>query len=57
MYGLFFLLPFGVINAPFTFYKSTSNVYHDRIDKFLLLYLDDILVYSEDANILEHYLI
>ena len=48
-YGTFewLVLPLGLTNTPATFEKLMNSVFSDMLDKRLLVYLDDILVYSE----------
>jgi hypothetical protein len=48
-YGLFewTVMPFGLCNAPATFQSMVNAIFSDMIDHFLIVYLDDILVYSE----------
>ena len=57
-YGLFefTVLPFGLCNAPSTFQRLMHSVFHDVLDKFILSYLDDILVYSPTAEAHEQHL-
>lgn len=45
-------MPFGLQNAPATFQRLMQNIFRDEILQTLLVYLDDIIVYSE--NILDH---
>ena len=40
-------MPFGLVNAPATFQRIMSNIFRDEIFKYVVCYLDDILVYSK----------
>jgi hypothetical protein len=42
----FMVMPFRLTNAPVTFCNLMKDVFHDYIDKFVVVYLDDIVVYS-----------
>ena len=52
-YGLYeyTVLPLGLCNAPSTFQRLMNDVLGDYIDKFALVYLDDILVYSRTEDV------
>jgi deoxyuridine 5'-triphosphate nucleotidohydrolase len=40
------VMPFGLCNAPATFQQTMNQIFSDLIDKCLVVYLDDILVFS-----------
>jgi len=48
-YGLFeyTVMPFGLCNAPGTFQHYMNDTFRDFLDKFLIIYLDDLLIYSD----------
>ena len=43
----FIVLPFGLKNAPGFFMSTTNEISSEFIDKFVTVYLDDILIYSK----------
>ena len=48
----FLVLPFGLCNAPSTFMNLMQDVLADYLDKFVIGFLDDILIYS--STLKEH---
>ena len=44
------MLSFGLTNAPTTFQAVINDICRQNIGKFVLVYLDDILVFSKTAE-------
>ena len=42
----FNVLPFGLTNAPATFMRAMHEIFHDLLDSCVVIYLDDILIFS-----------
>ena len=46
----FLVLPFGLTNAPATFMHLMHSIFREQLDDFIVMFLDDILVYSRDLS-------
>jgi hypothetical protein len=52
----FTVVTFGLLNAPAVFMSLMNGVFRDYLDKFVIIFLDDILVYSRTKEEHEQHL-
>jgi len=46
----FTAMPFGLTNAPAAFKDLINRVFRPHLDKFILVFIDNILIYSKDKE-------
>ena len=49
-------MSFGLTNAPAYFMNLINKVFMDELDKFVVVFIDDILIYSKSAQEHEQHL-
>ena len=52
----FLVMPFGLTNAPAVFMDLMNRVFRPYVDQFVVVFIDDIVVYSKDAREHEQHL-
>ena len=46
------VIPFGLTNVPRVFQHMANDIFRDLLDICLIIYLDDLLVYSKTQEVL-----
>ena len=52
----FLVLPFGLTNAPTAFMALMNRVFHEYLDHFVIVFIDDILIFSKSMEEHEEHL-
>ena len=52
----FLVLPFGLTNAPAAFMGMMNSVFKPYLDRFVIIFIDDILIYSKSQTEHEQHL-
>jgi hypothetical protein len=52
----FIVVPFGLSNAPVVFMCLMNGVFREYLDKFIIVFLDDICIYSKSKEEHKHHL-
>jgi hypothetical protein len=46
----FLVMSFGLTNAPAVFMDTMNRVFHDYLDQFTVVFIDDILIFSRTSE-------
>ncbi|XP_058189294.1 uncharacterized protein LOC131306881 [Rhododendron vialii] len=52
----FVVMPFGLMNVPATFMDLMNHIFHAYLDRFVVVFVDDILIYSPSQEEHQSYL-
>jgi hypothetical protein len=48
-------MPFGLTNVPTIFQHMMNDIFREYLDYFVVIYLDNILIYSKNEEEHEHH--
>lgn len=46
----YLVIPFGVSNSPGVFMEYMNCIFHTYLDRFVVVFIDDILIYSKSKK-------
>jgi hypothetical protein len=52
----FLMMPFELCKVALMFVTFMNSIFHEKLDKFMIIYIDDILVYSNTMEEHEEHL-
>lgn len=46
----YLVMPFGLVNSPSVFQSFINDVFRDMVNRWVIVYIDDILIYSNSLT-------
>ncbi len=46
----YLVMPFGLANSPSVFQAFMNDIFRDMLDRWVIVYIDDILIYSDNSR-------
>ncbi len=50
----FLVMPLRLCNVLSTFMTLVNSIFHEKLDEFMIIYIDDILVYSKKRRSMQN---